>query len=65
LVSSLHAPEGEISPTVVIVSNRISALRHADNIVVLEDGAVVDQGTHAELSQRPGLYQDILEVQRT
>ena len=51
-------------PTVVIVSNRISALRHADNIVVLEDGAVVDQGTHQELSERPGLYQDILQVQQ-
>jgi ATP-binding cassette subfamily B protein len=50
---------------VVIVSNRISALRHADNIVVLEAGRIVDQGTHDQLRQRSGLYRDIFEVQST
>ena len=50
-------------PTVVIVSNRVSALRHADNIIVLEDGRVVDQGTHSDLRARPGFYQDICGVQ--
>ena len=52
-------------PTVVIVSNRISALRHADNIVVLDEGRVVDQGTHSELTSRDGVYRDVWEVQRT
>jgi len=67
LVGSLQtAGEGRtIPPTVVIVSNRVSALRHADSIVVLDDGMIVDQGTHAELSQRDGFYRDICEVQRT
>ena len=50
-------------PTVVIVSNRVSAVRHADNIVVIDDGRVVDQGTHHELRARPGFYQDICGVQ--
>ena len=50
-------------PTVVIVSNRVSALRHADNIVVIEDGRVADQGSHDDLRARPGFYQDICEVQ--
>jgi len=67
LVGSLQtAGEGRsIPPTVVIVSNRVSALRHADSIVVLDDGKIVDQGTHAELSERDGFYRDICEVQRT
>ena len=47
----------------VIVSNRVSAVRHADNIVVIDDGRVVDQGTHHELRARPGFYQDICGVQ--
>jgi len=50
-------------PTVVIVSNRVSAVRHADNIVVIEDGRVVDQGTHGDLRGRAGFYQDICGVQ--
>ena len=52
-------------PTIMIVSHRISALRHADSIVVLEEGRVVDQGAHADLIERPGVYRDVWEVQRS
>jgi ATP-binding cassette subfamily B protein len=50
--------DGERTPTTAIVANRLSAILHADVIVVLEGGRVVDQGTHAELVSRPGLYRD-------
>ena len=49
--------------TIVVVSNRVSALRGADVIVVLDEGRAVDSGTHAALSQRPGLYRDAAERQ--
>lgn len=44
--------------TRVIVSNRVSALRHADVIVVLDGGRAVDRGTHAALSARSGSYRE-------
>lgn len=44
------------APTTVIVSNRTSVLEHADLVLVLDDGKVVDRGTHAELAARPGIY---------
>lgn len=46
----------ESSPTVVLASHRLSVLRHADLILVLEDGRLVQRGTHEELVDRPGPY---------
>lgn len=45
-------------PTTLIVANRISALQHADLVLVMEGGTVVDRGRHEELVAREGLYRD-------
>ena len=42
--------------TVIVVAHRLSSIRHADWIVVLEDGLVVEQGTEADLLQHRGAY---------
>jgi ATP-binding cassette, subfamily B, multidrug efflux pump len=42
--------------TSVIVSHRLTAVMHADQILVLEDGRLVERGTHAELLRRGGAY---------
>ncbi len=49
--------------TTIIISHRITTLSEADHILVLEQGRVIDQGTHQELCSRPGLYQRINQIQ--
>lgn len=49
--------------TMIIVSNRVSTLREADHIIVLDDGHIVQQGTHLELIAREGFYRDIYRLQ--
>lgn len=46
--------------TVVVVAHKLSTVAHADQIVALDDGVVVDRGTHAELSSRDGRYADFV-----
>jgi ATP-binding cassette subfamily B protein len=41
----------------------LSTVREADLILVLQDGAIVEQGTHEELIARHGIYQGIYELQ--
>ena len=50
--------------TVILISHRISTLRAADQIVVLEGGRVVEQGTHEELARGAGFYADICRLQQ-
>jgi len=50
--------------TTIIVAHRISALRHADEIVVLDEGRVAQRGSHAELIARPGIYAELYAIQK-
>jgi ATP-binding cassette subfamily B protein len=50
--------------TVFLVSHRLSTIQHADLVVVLEKGHVVETGTHAELLRAGGLYAELAERQR-
>jgi ATP-binding cassette, subfamily B, multidrug efflux pump len=49
--------------TSFIVAHRLSTIRHADCIVVLDHGEIVDQGNHEELMKRPGHYRNLVDAQ--
>lgn len=49
--------------TKIIVSQRISSVQNCDNILVLEDGKIIDSGTHEELIKTSKLYTDIYNMQ--
>ena len=50
--------------TKVIVSQKISSIVHADKILVLHEGVLVDQGTHKELLERSDVYKEIYDTQK-
>lgn len=49
--------------TVLLISHRINTLMHADNIIVLDEGRIVESGTHAQLMAKGGLYSRVCEIQ--
>jgi ABC-type multidrug transport system fused ATPase/permease subunit len=50
--------------TRVVITHQLHTIRGADHIIVLEQGRVVDAGTHEELLTRPGTYRDLWSVQQ-
>ena len=49
--------------TKLIIAHRISAVRHADEIVILQEGRIAERGTHESLLQKKGLYYDTYVAQ--
>jgi ATP-binding cassette subfamily B protein len=61
-----HASERagrEVGAITVLISHRFSTVRMADLVVVLEDGRIVQSGTHAELEREHGAYRELYELQ--
>ena len=50
--------------TTIAIAHRLSTLRDADRLVVLDDGRVAEVGTHAELMDRRGVFHDLVEMQQ-
>lgn len=61
--SALKANTGD--STVILISHRITTLMHADQILVIDDGRIVQRGTHEELTRQEGIYKQIFEIQGT
>lgn len=63
ILTRLTDADGAKRRTVILVSHRLSALQHADRIVVLDQGRVAETGTHAELLDGEGVYSDLYHRQ--
>ena len=53
----------EVCPTLIIISHRLSTIGKADEIIVMEEGRIVAQGTHEELITNSPIYKEIIESQ--
>jgi ATP-binding cassette subfamily B protein len=47
----------------LIVAHRLSTIQHADNIIVLQDGQIIEQGNHQELLKNKGYYYNLYRLQ--
>jgi ATP-binding cassette, subfamily B, multidrug efflux pump len=61
IVQTLH--EERLGKTTIIIAHRISALKHADLILVMDGGRIVQRGKHEELIALPGLYAALHAIQ--
>ena len=56
--------EKKTSKTLIIISHRLSSIANADNILVIENGRLSQQGKHGSLMQENGLYKEMWEKQK-
>ena len=50
--------------TIITIAHRLATIEHADQILVVDDGRIVEAGTHAELIQQPGRYQQFVQIRQ-
>src|SRR5262249_10700273 len=69
IIASLRGAFGPTAPpeqraTIALWSHRLAAFAHADGVIVLDGGRIVEQGTHAALMEASGLYARIYRAQQ-
>lgn len=51
-----------VGKTVIVIAHRLATIEHADQILVVDAGQIVQQGTHTELIQQNGLYRRFIDI---
>ena len=49
--------------TLLVIAHRLATIEQADQILVVDDGRIVEKGTHAQLIAQPGIYREIYDIQ--
>ena len=50
--------------TLLVIAHRLNTIRHADNIIVIQDGQIEEQGCHEELMNHHGLYSEFIQARK-
>jgi ABC-type multidrug transport system fused ATPase/permease subunit len=50
--------------TTIIIEHRLSTIRNADVIIVMDSGRIVQKGTHMELMEQQGIYSELYQTQK-
>ena len=61
VIEELHAHAAEAGRTVIMVAHMLTTSRKADRVLVMDKGRVAQDGTYADLSQKPGIFFDLLQ----
>lgn len=51
--------------TLLVIAHRLNTIRQADQILVIDNGQIAQQGTHEELLKQPGIYQDFVNIRKS
>ena len=49
--------------TAIVIAHRLSTIQHADEIIVMEEGEIIERGTHEELLKSNGAYRKLVALQ--
>lgn len=55
--------DARLGRTCIVIAHRLSTIQNADSIVVIQNGTVAEQGTHAQLMARQGAYHALVNAQ--
>ncbi|MEL7207446.1 MAG: hypothetical protein AAGK32_04300, partial [Actinomycetota bacterium] len=62
MAGSLSSIRAMASRTALVIAHRLSTITSADQILVLDEGEIVERGTHAALLERGGLYSELYQT---